>query len=563
MSLGRKAGIIVLTVLLIGMMLTPAVAGGQPARRIVVFKAGVDALAQESIARGAGASEMRALPLINGMSVTLPGRAAEAILARHPGVVRIDDDIVFTKLSTQETPWGIARIQAPGLWSETTGAGVRVAILDTGIQRNHPDLQVAGGYLAIKSGSYKRLPRTQWDDDEGHGTHVAGTVAALNNDYGVVGVAPGASLYAVKALDRNGGGSLSDIIDGIDWCIANGIDVINMSFGASSDNLSLYQAVVRAYNAGVIMVAAAGNSGPGDNTVGYPARYVETIAVAATDSADGIASFSSRGSQVDIAAPGVAVLSTVLGSGYVAWSGTSMATPHVAGVAALLLQANGPMSPAAMKALLKANAEDLGWPVNMQGAGLVRPDLCLAPVLTGTAQGVVTSGGVGLAGALVSVGTTGKTSTTGSDGEYTITGVPRGTHAVTASGTGYVSQTKSVAIGTTATVNFSLEPVPPPSSMTIRLTSDMAEYGVNNWVVLTAVITEGTAPVTGETVRVRATDSAGAVLLDQQLVTGTTGMVSFKFKIGKKMASGTATAVATATKAGYDPATGSMTFVIK
>ncbi|MEW5706704.1 MAG: S8 family peptidase [Actinomycetota bacterium] len=252
-------------------------------------------------------------------------------------------------------------------WATSTATGVKVAILDTGIDLDHPDLgaNVKGGINTIN-------PRKKPDDDNGHGSRVAGIVAAVRgNEIGVIGVEPSASLYAVKVLGASGSGYASDIIEGLDWCIQNGIKVVNMSFGASSDNQSIHDAVIRAYNAGIIMVAAAGNSGPGSDTVSYPARYNEVIAVAATDSNDAVAPWSSRGPEVDIAAPGVNIYSTYKNAGYATMSGTSMAAPHVTGAIALKLQVNPLLSPDAMRSLVVGTAEPiLGAPEEV-GAGLI------------------------------------------------------------------------------------------------------------------------------------------------------------------------------------------------
>jgi len=190
----------------------------------------------------------------------------------------------------QQIPWGVNRIDAELAWPQNTGQGVKVAVLDTGIDLSHPDLlaNIKGGYNAIK-------PNKSPADDNGHGTHVAGIIAAVNDNIGVVGVAPQAELYAVKVLSANGSGYLSDIIEGLEWCITNNMQVINMSLGTSSEVQSFHDAVIKVYNAGIVMVAAAGNSGPGDNTVEYPAKYEEVIAVSATSDNDAIASFSSRG----------------------------------------------------------------------------------------------------------------------------------------------------------------------------------------------------------------------------------------------------------------------------
>lgn len=178
---------------------------------------------------------------------------------------------------------------------------------------------------------------TKWDDDNGHGTHVAGIIAAVDNTIGVVGVAPKASVYAVKVLDRSGAGYVSDVIAGIDWCVSNGVQVANMSLGTNSDIQSLHDACDRARAAGVCLVAAAGNDG---GSVDFPAAYDSVIAVAAVDRADTRPSWSSWGPAILVAAPGVDVYSTWKDGTYKTVSGTSMAAPHVAGTLALNLSAD-------------------------------------------------------------------------------------------------------------------------------------------------------------------------------------------------------------------------------
>jgi subtilisin family serine protease len=252
-------------------------------------------------------------------------------------------------------------------------------VIDTGIDATHADLldNLKGGYNAIN-------PAVSWADDNGHGTHVAGTIAAIDNSIGVIGVAREADLYAVKVLNRKGSGYTSDIIEGIDWAIENDMDIINMSLGSSWYSATFEAACTRAIDAGIVVVAAAGNSGPGAETVGYPAKYPGVIGVSATDSSNVIAYFSSRGEGVDIAAPGVSIYSTYKGGAYTTMSGTSMASPHVAGVVALILTQpdgnDGMWTPAEVEARLEGTAQDLGTdgPDLLYGAGLVRADLAVA-----------------------------------------------------------------------------------------------------------------------------------------------------------------------------------------
>lgn len=268
-----------------------------------------------------------------------------------------------------ELTWGINRVHAPAAWDTTEGKDVKVAVIDTGIDMNHPDLQgkVDGGYSAIK----KSENPDDYMDDNGHGTHVSGTIAARRDGKGVVGVAPKARLYAVKVLDADGSGNLSDVIDGIIWAAKNGMQVANMSLGAPVASDAMQRAVRYAKGSGVIIVAAAGNSG---GSVGYPGSYPEVIAVSASDSGDKLASFSSRGPEVDFVAPGVDVVSSKMGGGYVSYSGTSMACPHVAGLVALAVSQGyvGLSGPDGVFNQLKRAAKLLpGLKAEEQGFGMI------------------------------------------------------------------------------------------------------------------------------------------------------------------------------------------------
>ncbi|MCM2303413.1 MAG: S8 family peptidase [Elusimicrobia bacterium] len=271
----------------------------------------------------------------------------------------------------KEETWGINRVHAPAAWPLTEGKGVKVAVIDTGIDAGHPELsgKVDGGYSAIT----KTENPADYQDDNGHGSHVAGTIAAKKDGKGVVGVAPQARLYAVKVLDADGSGNLSDVIDGIVWAAKNKMDVANMSLGAPVDSEAMKRAVRFARGSGVVIVAAAGNSG---GSVGFPGAYEDTIAVAASDSNDKLAGFSSRGPEVDFIAPGVDVLSAKMGGGFASYSGTSMAAPHVAGLAALAVSQGyvGLNGPDGVFAQLKKAASTLpteGMTVEMQGAGMI------------------------------------------------------------------------------------------------------------------------------------------------------------------------------------------------
>jgi subtilisin len=267
---------------------------------------------------------------------------------------------------TQITPWGVQKIRAPEVHATgNKGQNIKVCIIDTGIDYNHPDL--ATNY----KGGYNFLNKTTNPmDDNGHGTHCAGTIAALDNDIGVIGVAPEASIYSCKVLDSSGSGSYSNIISAIQWAINNKMQIISMSLGGTSSSQALQDICNAAYSNGILLVAAAGNSNGSGNvdTVGYPARYDSVVAVAATDSNDARASFSSCGPEVEVAAPGVSIPSTVPSgtcsycdpSGYKSLSGTSMACPHTAGTAALVLKAHPEFTNIDVRNTINKTCIDLG-----------------------------------------------------------------------------------------------------------------------------------------------------------------------------------------------------------
>ncbi len=285
--------------------------------------------------------------------------------------------------------YGMDRIDAPegwdaaGLGAFPATGGVKIGIVDTGIDQTHPDLSgqtvacaKSQGLLPIMSGS---IQVGSCADDNDHGSHVAGTIAAkANNGIGVAGVAFNADLVICKALGGPlGTGSTADVANCINWVASQGARVISMSLGGGAST-TLQQAVASAWNNGngALIVAAAGNDG--DSTLNYPAAYAEVVSVAATDSADARASFSNANADVEIAAPGVNVLSTVRGGGYATFSGTSMATPHVSAVAGVLRQVFPADSAAAIRSRLDAAVNDLGPAGRDASFGFGRVNLCKA-----------------------------------------------------------------------------------------------------------------------------------------------------------------------------------------
>jgi len=231
--------------------------------------------------------------------------------------------------SRQITSWGTHSIGAD-LSTENgfAGHGVKIAILDTGIA-NHSDLNISGGYSFVDD-------TPVYSDDNGHGTHVAGIIAAKDNGIGIQGIASDSEIYAVKVLDSDGKGNYSQVIQGIDYAIQNQMDVILMSFGGNKFSQALLDAVTAARNNGIVLVAAAGNKGGGEESMTYPALFQEVISTGAVNKSFARANFSSTGQQLDVVAPGTDILSTYMGDGYRSLSGTSMAAPFVAGSLAVI-----------------------------------------------------------------------------------------------------------------------------------------------------------------------------------------------------------------------------------
>ena len=308
-----------------------------------------------SLVHGYGGDIKHTYSIVPAISAKLSKQAVEAI-GKNEKVAYVEPDYEVYVLG-ETLPWGVDRIDAEKVHPYNKGTGVNVAIIDTGIDYTHPDLDAnyRGGYDFVNDGPDPM-------DDHGHGTHCAGIVAAEDNEIGVIGAAPEAYLYGVKVLDSSGSGYVSDVVAGIDWAISNGMQVISMSIGSNYDSVTLHNACDAAYDAGIIVVAAAGNdgrgSGWGDN-VDYPARYDSVIAVAATDSYDNRARWSSTGPDVELSAPGVYILSTYPG-GYAYMSGTSMACPHVTGTAALAIVSYPAKTTAEIRQILQDTADDLG-----------------------------------------------------------------------------------------------------------------------------------------------------------------------------------------------------------
>ena len=337
-----------------------------PDKYIVVLKSGAQASVVAS--RHGIVAENTYSSAVQGFSGRLTLRQLLA-LALDGQIAYIEED-QMVRISNDTVPPGIARVgatlNAKALinTSNAESVNVDIAIIDTGIQLTHPDLNV------FRNVSFVTGARNG-NDDNGHGTHCAGTAAARDNNVGVVGVAPGARLWAVKVLDRTGSGTIANVIRGVDYVTANAasIEVANMSLGGGN-SATLNNAIANSVARGVVYVVAAGNSNI-DAANSSPANSPNVICVSATVDTDGLpggfglataygaddtfASFSNYGAVVDMAAPGVNILSTYIGSQYATMSGTSMAAPHVAGAAGLYLA--GRAKPTTAVAAAAARAE--------------------------------------------------------------------------------------------------------------------------------------------------------------------------------------------------------------
>ncbi|MCB0878428.1 MAG: S8 family serine peptidase [Thermoleophilia bacterium] len=376
----------VLSALLACALVVPATLHAATARPqlIVGFRPTATVAQRRAVLGRAGIESKSGITRLRATVVRVaPGRleATRRALLRRPGVAWVEVDHVahaYGEVTARQRPndtflsqqWALATIGAEGAWDFTRGAGTTIAVLDTGVDYIHPDLS---GHVDLGHDFVDN------DDDpmdvQGHGTHVAGIAAATQGDgFGVSGVAPEARILAVRVLDADGAGNYSQVAQGITYAVDKGATVINLSLGGDEQSEVLHAALDYAAASGAIVTCAAGNEG--STRLGYPASYDSCLSVGATDVTDSHAPFSNAGPGLDVSAPGVQVLSSVMGGSHDSWDGTSMASPHVAGLAALL-KSQGLSQREVIDTIL-GTAHDLGAPGYDTTFGAGRIDVAAA-----------------------------------------------------------------------------------------------------------------------------------------------------------------------------------------
>lgn len=370
----KKLSVLALSVLLIsGWASSNASAEANDAsdRVIISFKENIDYDLLEEM----GAEIHEEFDAISAVSVTLPNEQLVQTASNDSSIEYVEENSIVTAAG-QTTTWGYRTVKANTATSlGYTGKGVKIAIIDSGINSKHPDLKVAGGVSKVENSS-------AFTDGNGHGTHVAGVIGAQNNSIGTVGVAPDSLIYSVKVLSANGVGTLEGVVAGIQWAIDQKVDIINMSLTTINDDQALRDITQKAYDAGIVVIAASGNEREKGlyKDVLYPARFPSVIAVGSVSKLNKLSYFSNYGASQELVAPGEGILSsftdskTTSNEDYAISEGTSVASPFVAGTFAQYMEAYPHLSNIQLRETVKRAAVDLGVKGrdNTYGNGLVQ-----------------------------------------------------------------------------------------------------------------------------------------------------------------------------------------------
>jgi thermitase len=477
-------------------------------RILVKFQTGTDSIIQKSIHSQHGGNVISEIPQIGVLVVKVPSgqalnkaaeyRAEKSVNYAEPdGITQAlgDPNDPYYINSTQ---WGLANIHASDAWNITTGSSaVTIAVLDTGIDSSHGDLSGKVTSAVNFSSSSTAL------DIYGHGTHVAGiAAAATNNSLGVAGLGYNSTLMNVKVMGDDGSGDYAALIQGITWAADHGAKVINMSLGGTSASASLENAINYAWNKGVVVVAAAGNNA--NSTPFYPAYYSNVIAVAATDQYDQRAVFSNYGDWVDVGAPGRNIYSTIPSNSYQYMSGTSMASPMVAGLSALVMTTisdtnlNGQTNDEARTCILNGAERT----VSGIGSGRINAynAVTCTPPTTGNVGGTVrdTVTGSPIAGAIVTAGDQMlnrgilKSSRTDALGNYVLNGLPTGNYTLQATATGYTDGSLwTVGVQAPSTSSMDLNLKSTGSGVSGAIAGTVKDASTGNYLA-NASVTDGT-----------------------------------------------------------------------
>lgn len=477
-----------------------------PDELLLRFDPSASAASIDTCLLSAGASRRGHIDRLSALLLKVPPgqvAAAAARLGKCAGVVYAEPNYLVQAAEMRPSDaafsaqWGLLAIHAPLAWDLSTGAdSVTIAVVDSGVDLSHPDLagKIVAGYDFVNNDADPT-------DDFGHGTHVAGIAAAVtNNAAGMAGVSWGARIMPVKVLNASGNGSYANVAAGIIWAADHGAQVINLSLGGTSASATLQDAVNYAYSLDVTIVAAAGNVAVGSYSVLYPARLPHVIAVTAIDNTNTVAGFSRFGPEVDVAAPGVDIFSTLPAGTYGVDSGTSMASPFVAGLAALLRSLHGNTSPDLITSQITATALDIGAAGfdDFSGFGLIQADAAVRPFFPAKSILRILKGGNGS-------GTVSNAAARIDCGDYCAsfvdTGVPVTLAAAPSAGslftgwsggscTGTGACTLPLAADTTVTAAFTLEEYTLAvlsANGTVTRSPDQATYHYDDVVRLTAI----------------------------------------------------------------------------